>query len=161
MNRWMGWNWGAVELSVGLLALAGWFGGGGAGRAQDEVPAFTPVPLVVTWKGSVEDEDLLGENPPVVVTSAEEWSKVWKAWQLPGEVPEVNFQRALVLIQTTRGGRLNMLVRKDAKNDVSIAGFATRDLRPGFRYAIGVVLRDGLATIGGKEIPAPPQPEKT
>jgi len=152
--------WSAVLAGLGV-GMTGQFPGGGRVRAQDEATAFTPVPQLVSWRGSVADEELLGENPPVVVTSAEEWSATWKAWQLPGDVPEVDFQRALVLIQTTRGGRINMLVRKDAKNDVSIAGFATRDLRPGFRYAIGVVLREGLATIGGKEIPAPLKPEKS
>lgn len=151
----------SVTLWAVLLAAVTQWPGGANVRAQEETPAFTPVPQLVSWKGSVDDEDLLGENPPVVVTSAEEWTKIWKAWKLPGEVPEVDFQRALVLIQTSRGGRLNMLVRKDAKHDVSIGGFATRDLRPGFRYAIGVVLRDGLATIGGKPIPAPPVPEKS
>jgi hypothetical protein len=38
------------------------------------------------------------------------------------------------------------------KGDLQALAIATRDLRPGFRYAVLVVPREGVKTINGKEL---------
>ncbi|RPI73816.1 MAG: hypothetical protein EHM42_15970 [Planctomycetaceae bacterium] len=112
-------------------------------------------PLLVTWRGSIADEKILG-SPPVVIGNPDEWKKLWEGWKLPGEVPEVDFGRCLVLVQTTRGGRLRMSAKLDDGGDLTIAAVSTRDLRAGFRYAIGVVQRKGIKTVAGAEPPGLP-----
>jgi hypothetical protein len=34
-----------------------------------------------------------------------------------------------------------------------VGGFGTKDLRPGFRYVLGVVPREGVKTVNGKDLP--------
>lgn len=118
----------------------------------DESQEAAMIPLLVTWRGSVANEKLLGD-PPAAIGGPEEWKSLWETWKLPGDVPEVDFGECLVLVQATRGGRLRMSAKVDGKGDLSILAVATRDLRPGFRYALGVVRREGLVTVGGQPVP--------
>jgi hypothetical protein len=128
--------------------------GGARAVAQDEAQP-TKVPVLVLWRGSVDDENLLGE-PPVVIGTQQELSDLWHNWKLAGEIPQVDFREVLVVVQTTRGGRLNLQVRH-TNGALDLLALATRDLRPGFRYVIGVIPRAGLKTIGDKELPAVPE----
>jgi len=120
-------------------------------QAQDD-PMPTKVPVLVLWRGSVDDENLLGE-PPAVIGTQQELSDLWHNWKLAGEIPQIDFQEVLVVVQTTRGGRLNLQVRH-TNGALDLLALATRDLRPGFRYVIGVIPRAGLKTIGDKDLPA-------
>ena len=123
-------------------------------QAQDD-PLPTKVPVLVLWRGSVDDENLLGE-PPVVIGTQQQLSDLWHNWKLAGEIPQVDFHEVLVVVQTTRGGRLNLQVRH-TNGALDLLALATRDLRPGFRYVIGVIPRAGLKTIGDQNLPAVPE----
>jgi len=135
------------------ISGGGGFGPGSLAQAQDE-PQPTKVPVLVLWRGSVDDENLLGE-PPAVIGAQQALSDLWHNWKLAGEIPQVDFHEALVVVQTTRGGRLNLQVRH-TNGALDLLALATRDLRPGFRYVIGVIPRAGLKTIGDQELPAVP-----
>jgi len=106
----------------------------------------------MSWKGSVADRELLGK-PPVVITSAEAWQALWTGWKLEGESPKVDFEKELVVVQTTVGGLLNLIVKLDDGGDLKVLGLATRDLRPGFRYVLATVPRVGIKTVNGLELP--------
>ena len=134
---------------LGLLSIAVFPWMTLAGNA----PPKEVVPMLVTWSGSVADEKLLGDAPAVMIGRPDDWKETWQSWKLPGDPPEVDFERCLVLVQTSRGGRLRMKVHVDDQGDASIQATATRDLRPGFRYMATVVLRAGIKTVGGKEPP--------
>ncbi len=128
--------------------------GGSSAQAQDQAQP-TKVPVLVLWRGSVDDENLLGE-PSAVIGAQQELSDLWHNWKLAGEIPQVDFHEVLVVVQTTRGGRLNLQVRH-TNGALDLLALATRDLRPGFRYVIGVIPRVGLKTIGDQELPAVPE----
>lgn len=158
-TRWLG---GVIGLGLVALVLGEFgsptglvaVGGGRAVHAQDEAQP-TKVPVLVLWRGSVDDENLLGE-PPAVIGTQQELSDLWHNWKLAGEIPQVDFHEVLVVVQTTRGGRLNLQVRH-TNGALDLLALATRDLRPGFRYVIGVIPRAGLKTIGDKELSAVPE----
>jgi hypothetical protein len=65
----------------------------------------------------------------------------------------VDFRKELVLVQTTRGSRLQVIARREAGGNLRAGGIATRDLRPGFRYVIQVVPREGVRTVNGRPLP--------
>lgn len=111
----------------------------------------TPVKVEPTWKGSVEDLALLKEAGPVV-TDAKAFAKLVMSWKVADKVPEVDFTKNIVLVVTSRGSTLNLVANKTGEN-LQASGFGTKDLRPGFRYVIGVVSRDGIKTVNGKELP--------
>ncbi len=124
------------------LALAG------PGAAADPKADAPTVDLA----GSVADETLAAAAPPAVV-SAKGFEALAKAWGLK-ETPTVDWEKELIVVATTRGGRLTLTTKLDAAGDLKALGLATRDFRPGFRYALRSVKRDGVKTLNGKPLPA-------
>jgi hypothetical protein len=103
------------------------------------------------WSGSVEDEKAI---KPDAITSARGLEAVWKAWKIEGDVPKVDFTKDLVVAVYSVGSKLNMGgATLDDNGDLTVLGFGTRDIRPGFRYVLGVVSREGVKTVNKKELP--------
>ncbi len=91
---------------------------------------------------------------PVAVVSKEGLKELWESWKLAGDVPKVDFDKNLVVTNTTKGGILKLSdVKLKEGGDLQVVAIATRDLRPGIRYLLIVVPREGVKTIEGKEIP--------
>jgi hypothetical protein len=124
---------------------------GSVGTADE--PKKAPVKLTVDLFGSVEDEKLQKEMPENgVIVSTKGWEKLAKAWGIK-EPAKVDFEKEFLIVATSVGSKLSVNGKLDAKGDLKVLGFGTRDLRPGFRYAIKSVSRDGVKTVNGKELP--------
>ncbi len=127
--------------ALAAVALAVALAGGQTGPTK-----LTPLS---EWTGSAEAEALEKIAPPVV-TTAEGWGILWKAWQRPGEVPPVDFAQAFVAVTTTRGSKVRPTYELDAQGNLAVKGLATRDLRPGFRYVLAVIPRAGVTAVNGQ-----------
>jgi membrane-bound inhibitor of C-type lysozyme len=110
-----------------------------------------PVKLLQQWMGSVDDLSLM-KGMPKVITSAEELERLWQAWRVPDPLPKVDFSKNLVVVATTRGSMLRLTPTLDDKGNLQVMGIATKDLRPGFRYVIAILSREGVKTVDGKEL---------
>ena len=109
--------------------------------------------LTVDLFASLDDVALQKEAPESqVIVSQKGWDKLVKAWGIK-DAPKVDFEKELLIVGTTTGSRLNLSSKLDEKGDLKVLGAATFDLRPGFRYAIKSVSREGVKTINGKELP--------
>lgn len=107
-----------------------------------------------TWKGSIADVTLQAKKPANgVITSAADFEALVKDWNVAEKVPEVDFAKDLVLVATTRGGVLRLSATLNDSGDVRISAISTRDLRPGFRYMIIAVPREGVKSVDGKPLP--------
>jgi hypothetical protein len=107
----------------------------------------------VTQKGngSVDDETAM---KPEAITSAKGLESIWKAWKAKGDVAKVDFDKNIVVAVYSVGSRLNMTgASLDDNGNLEVLGFGTRDLRPGFRYVLGVVSREGVKTVNKKALP--------
>ena len=103
------------------------------------------------WSGSVDDEKLA---KPECITSAKGLEAVWKSWKIDGDVPKVDFTKDLVVAVYSVGSKLNMAgANLDDNGNLDVLGFGTRDIRPGFRYVLGVVSRAGVKTVNKKDLP--------
>ena len=101
--------------------------------------------------GSVDDEKAI---KPESITTAKGLEAVWKAWKIDGDVPKVDFTKEIVVAVYSSGSKLNIAgASLDDKGDLTVLGFGTRDLRPGFRYVLGTVSKDGVKTVNKKELP--------
>jgi len=118
------------------------------------VAAPTPLKATNTWMGSIDDEKLAQEMPENgVITKAKDFERLVKAWKVADKVPEVNFDKEIVLVAKTKGSKLTLKASLDEQGDVKALGLATRDLRPGFRYVIISVPKEGVKTVNGKDLP--------
>jgi hypothetical protein len=120
------------------------------------VTAAPPTPLKATntWMGSIDEEKLAEKMPENgVITNARDFEKLVKAWKVAAKVPEVSFDKEIVLVAKTSGSRLRLSAVLDDKGDLKALGLGTRDLLPGFRYVIISVPRKGVKTVNGKELP--------
>ena len=122
-------------------------------RAEKKPTEKKAVELIKQWKGSVADADL-AKDAPEYVADAMSLEKLWKKWGVEGKVPEVDFKKEIVIVSTTAGGRLTLSARLDDKGNLEVLGVATRDFRPGFRYVLATVSREGVKTVNGKELKA-------
>ena len=118
------------------------------------VAAPTPLKASNTWMGSIDDEKLAKEMPESgVITNAKDFEKLVKAWKVADKVPEVNFDKEIVLVAQSVGSKLTLGAALDEKGDLKALGLGTKDIRPGFRYVIISVPREGVKTVNGKELP--------
>jgi hypothetical protein len=116
-----------------------------ASDAQAQKKALKPTK---DWSGSVEDE-ALAKGAPTVITETRVLEELWKSWKLADKAPTVDFSKELVVLTTTRGSKLNLSLNLTEKGDLQVLGLATRDLRPGFRYVIASVSREGVQSVNG------------
>jgi len=116
-------------------------------NAQDRKPLET----LKEWRGDNPNEGLAKDSPKFI-TNAKDLEKLWKAWDIKEKLPEIDFAKEILLVETTRGSRLNLKATLDEKGDLQSLGLATRDLRPGFRYVMITVNKAGIKTIAGKAI---------
>lgn len=109
------------------------------------------VEIKMKWSGSVADEKAMKPN---AITNAKDLEAVWKAWKVEGEMPKVDFTTDLVVATYSVGSKLNIgAVNLDEKGNLEVLGFGTRDIRPGFRYVLATVSKEGVKTVNGKELP--------
>ena len=113
-----------------------------------------PLKPTAEWRGSVEDLTLQTAAPASgALTSQKAFADLWKAWKPDDKLPEVDFTKELVLVATTRGSRLSLSAALDEQGNLQPRGISTRDLRPGFRFHLIAVSREGVKTINNKPLP--------
>jgi hypothetical protein len=131
---------------VALLALAAAFSPAAQGGGKMLKPSKE-------WKGSVADLELQKLAPAQgVITDAKTFEALWKGWKVGDKMPEINFKKNLVVVATTRGSTLTLVPQLTDAGDLRVLARATRDLRPGFRYQLAVVDREGVKTVNGKDL---------
>jgi hypothetical protein len=135
-------SWPAALAALALVVLF-------TPTAWAQKKAVTPMK---EWNGSVENEALM-KDAPAALTSAKGLEKLWKDWKIADPMPQVDFAKEIVVITTTRGSKLRLAANLDEQGNLMVGGLATRDLRPGFRYVIAIVSREGVKTVNGKELP--------
>lgn len=118
-------------------------------------PERKPVKPVKQWSGSVDDLSLI-KRAPEFILSAQELKELWEAWKVASPVPQVDFAKNFVVVSITRGSILRFGATLDRKGNLQVMGMATKDLRPGFRYVIAVVSREGVKTVNGKKLATAP-----
>jgi hypothetical protein len=127
------------------LALAALFAAGCGAESK-------PVQFTKEWKGSVADKTLR-KDAPAVITDAKALEKLWTAWKIEDKVPEVDFNKEIIVLSTTEGSQIGMEAKLDDKGNLQVSGGYTLDLRPGFHYVIATVPREGVKKVNGKDLP--------
>jgi hypothetical protein len=120
----------------------------------DEKPK--PIKVEKTWEGEVKIE--LRKEAPETGYLADEgaWAKLWKAYRGEEKMPEVDFDKELILVAVnTDPNRISISPEVDAKGDLKVT--STRTLIAFIdpktcAYQFALTKREGIKTISGKAI---------
>jgi hypothetical protein len=123
----------------------------GGVRAPQASARKKKVEILKKWSGSAENETVAR---PECITTARDLQTVWKAFKIKGEAPKLDFTKNMVVAVYSVGSRLNLAgASLDEKGNLSVLGFGTQDIRPGFRFVLAVVSRNGVKTVNNKPLP--------
>jgi hypothetical protein len=83
------------------------------------------------------------EKGPVhdVIQDQASYERIWRNLGLGNNPGEIDFSKEFGVISTTRGGRVSFRLRDEGDGKLNVMSISTRDIRPGLRYAIGVLSR--------------------
>jgi RNA polymerase sigma factor (sigma-70 family) len=105
------------------------------------------------WAGRLADGELEKEMPvDGFITTKEDFAKLWGAWMGKEKLPEINFDKELVLVATFSKGRVFEILLIVGKGDAkAVVGRKAEEVQ-GFTFLIAVFNREGIKTIDGKPI---------
>lgn len=87
-----------------------------------------------------------------VILSQREWERLAAAWGIK-DPPKVDFSKELLLVGTWRGSAFKFL--NDVKDgDLTTEVVGDKEEKPGFRYKVISLKRDGIKSFHGKKLPA-------
>lgn len=69
------------------------------------------------------------------------YERIWRNLGLAKSPGEIDFSIEFGVISTTRGSRVSFRLRDEGDGKLNVLSISTRDIRPGLRYAIGVLSR--------------------
>lgn len=101
---------------------------------------------VQSWQGSARDESK-AETVLKVITTADQLAEAWKSCERTDAVPTIDFAKHVGIILTTRGSRIIPRAKLSEDGNLQVLGMETRDIRPGFRYHIGIYSREGVKKV--------------
>jgi hypothetical protein len=118
------------------------------------MPINRPLKLTAEWTGVVTDVTLKAAAPEAdhLISDAATWAKVWGTWNAKEILPEVNFEKDMLLVFTALGPNVPGL--KLNRNGGNINGTVYRTVKggPGFGYRIIKVPRKGISAFFGDPI---------
>lgn len=100
-----------------------------------------------TWTGSIDDRRDSDVQDVIIERAA--WENLWKRWKFTQNLPNIDWSKTFVIVQTSQASRIQVSVTVDDAGHANLVALETRDLRPGFRYVIQVLPRDGIKRIQG------------
>jgi hypothetical protein len=106
----------------------------------------------VELSGSIDDESLQKEMPANrVIVSQKAWEKLAKAWGIT-DAPKIDFTKEILIVGTWRGSQFD-LMPVIQNGDLMVGTRGTKDLRPGFRWKVQTLSREGIKSVLGMELP--------
>lgn len=97
-------------------------------------------------------EQLKAVGGTSVILSQREWERLAAAWGIK-DPPKVDFSKELLLVGTWRGTGFKFL--NDVKDgDLTTEIVGDKEEKPGFRYRVISLNREGIKSFHGKKLPA-------
>ena len=136
-----------IFAAAALAALIA-FAAGSASAPAAEPKATKTVDLTSTVVDLGAIKALEGTG---VILSQKEWERLAAAWGITAPA-KVDFSKELLLVGTWRGSGFKILPDvKDGNLTAELVG--DKDIKPGFRFKIMSLERDGITSFQGKALP--------
>jgi|GEM_PF-3573802 len=138
--------------SFAFAALAGiLFGVAGSRNVTAEEPIRTKTVDIISSEpdlGKLNSFEGIG-----LILGTKEWERLAFAWGIKNP-PKVDFSKEMLLVGTWRGTDFKFL--STLKNgDLTVELVGNTEVKPGFRFRIISLKRDGITKFQGKELPKP------
>ena len=126
-------------------------------QAEDEV-AVKQIKAEVLISGSVDDDSVHSPAGRLDLSAGlidqKNLEKIWKEWKVRDEMPKVDFEKQFVVVSTWGGSHQQISWSVLPDGSFFFGGGGTKDIKPGFRYHIGVFNWEGVASVRGVKNPA-------
>jgi hypothetical protein len=109
------------------------------------------------WSGKNGNNDASKAAPnDKVITDQKTFEGLWKAWNVKGDAPKIDFAKELVIVQLSLGGPNipSASYSLNENGDLTSVARSTLIGGPGFGYSLDVLPREGIKTYQGKTIEA-------
>jgi hypothetical protein len=123
-------------------------------RAQTKIGARGAVGRATQeWTGQLADGNLQKEKPvDGFITNNDDFAKLWKAWMGKQKLPEIDFDKELVMVASSSNSRVFEILLIVGKGDANaVVGRKAEEVK-GFTFLIAVFNREAIKTIDGKAI---------
>ncbi len=146
-----------LVLSACLLAAAA-----DAAEAKPRQRKPQPIKILDSWKGTMTDAARKELAPAEgFVVEGERWAKLWKAWRGREELPEIDFDKQMILVFTAEGpNNVGCEPTLDAQGNVQALAMSTLIGGPGFGYLILCIPREGVRSVNGIPLPGEKLPPR-
>jgi hypothetical protein len=105
------------------------------------------------WVGHLQDRALEKEKPADgLIKSADEFAKLWTAWFGKEKLPEIDFDKQVVIVETSTKAGIHRLHLIDNTGDVQVFVSLVTGVPDKCSFGILAVDRKGIKTIQGKPI---------
>ena len=119
------------------------------------------VELINAWSGKTRDETHKDAGPEnKIVTDKKTWAELWKKWKPDEELPEIDFGKDFVLVQTAFGPNqviISGLKVEDGK--LTFQAGSSRMGGPGFGFKLLQISRAGIVSVKDTPLPEPADQE--
>ena len=115
------------------------------GKAHEELKP------IQEWKGEAGAGVEKGPARSVILSS-EEYEKLWKELGLENCPGMIDFSSEFAVVVTSRGSGIAFRLRDEGEGKLKVMSIATRDIRPGLRYAIAVISRQGWQEVNDTKL---------
>ena len=103
------------------------------------------------WKGEAGPGVEHGPTRSVILSS-EDYVKLWKELGLDRSPGAIEFSTEFAVVVTSRGSGIAFRLRDEGEGKLKVMSIATRDIRPGLRYAIAVISRQGWQEVNDTKL---------
>lgn len=136
-----------IFATVALAALiASALGSTSAPAAEPKATKTVDLTSTVVDLGAIKALEGTG-----VILSQREWERLAAAWGITAPA-KVDFSKELLLVGTWRGSGFKILSDvKDGNLTAELVG--DKDIKPGFRFKVMSLQRDGITSFQGKALP--------
>ena len=87
------------------------------------------------------------------ITNARDLALFWRLWKGGGDVPSVDFDKHLILVNTARSSVLQVrAIQVDANGNLTTVVVATPDMTADYAVVVTLAERKGVRTVHGRPI---------
>lgn len=106
--------------------------------------------IVQQWAGRIPRALQIQAPTKGYISNSQELAALWQAWPMRADMPVVDFEKFIVIVNTSRSSVFKVqAIQVDANGDMKTVLIASPDFRPDFAFVVTLTERKGARTLHG------------